>query len=814
MSVNAQSRHSTFRSALRRISAFSLGACLMLATIAAAAAPSPGDGGVLFTYSAPDAAAVFLAGDFNGWNATATPMVKGEQGVWKVTVPLETGEYEYKFVVDDQWQGDPDNSRRKSDPFGGFNSLVVVGADGNPEADTAAVTPPAATAATAATDKITVGRPKAIADGVLFTYRDPGAGAVFLAGTLNGWNATDTPLKKDGKGNWSVTKKLDAGSYEYKFVVDGNWVADPENPDTSADPYGGVNSVVAVDDKGKVVAAAAAPASASTGTTLTTKMTMSGRYLTRFELTKNVNSDPRYRLLRPSMSVDMNFNTEVNDLVDAYTRLRMDSNDNVILNNITGNLDEATLWVHPDKFDVRAYWNREIFTSMDPLNLVGNVDHPGSIGHDHLQLGKGTAGAAVTADPFGVHFRGLFANVHNFDYYNDPRLFDNTGGDRIWGRFSRKIGSVDLGVPIWLQRELIWMNFESIVGQPSTGIPALDQYLARTGDSSTWFETEYHDYKFGVDATMPLRDQTMRLGAEVLYVDTVERFVTGNQAGQNNVNGTIDVPFDDRSAMLASLRLDYNPDVETSVRLQHRRQNTHGATPEQRTLLLGFVDQAIAENHIFFAIADAPAPTTWNWTEFELNKISGDRQLKLYCWYSALQEDFAAVGQTVPGDTTRTDRTQGTLYLSGLVGKGASDTGIGHGELEFGLTFQDPDVGDQDYKSYEFIGRWRRQVSRTVDAIADVRHIAYDVTGADATVNDDFWAPFLGLEYKPQANLDLVFGYGVDPVELSIDYNGRQFGRWWYRQRYLFDNPDAGLRDAEQYLENARVFTLRAQLTF
>ena len=59
-----------------------------------------------------------------------------------------------------------------------------------------------------------------------------------------------------------------------------------------------------------------------------------------------------------------------------------------------------------------------------------------------------------------------------------------------------------------------------------------------------------------------------------------------------------------------------------------------------------------------------------------------------------------------------------------------------------------------------------------------------------------------------------MLGYGVDPVDFSIDYEGRQFGRWWYRQRYLFDHPDAGLLDSEQYLADAHVFTLRAQLTF
>ncbi len=824
MSVNANRNHSTLCHGPGRHLACLLAAALLLGAFPVAAAPAPGDGGVLFTYIAPDARTVHLAGDFNGWDATALPLIKGDDGVWSVTVALPPGEHEYKFVVDDQWLEDPDNPRRRSDPFGGYNSVVTIQDDGTPETALAAkVEAPKSAGAEPTTDlgKISVGRPRATADGILFTYRDPGAGAVFLAGSFNGWNATDTPLKNDGQGNWAVAKKLDAGSYEYKFVVDGNWVADPENPDTSADPYGGVNSLVTVDAKGKVVAAASAPTSVeSVVTTLATKMTMSGRYLTRFEMAKNIQQDPRYRLLRPSQSVDLNFNTQVNDLVNAYTRLRMDSNENVILNNITGNLDEASLFVHPDKFSIDAYWNREIFTSGDPMNLVGNIDYEATIGNDHLPLGKGTAGALVEADPFGVHFQGFFANVHNYDYYNDPKLFDNTGGDRIWVRFSRKLGNLELGTPIWLQRELIWMNFESIVGQPSTGIPALDDHLARTGDSSTWFETESHDYKYGLDATLPLHDGTMSLGAEVLYVDYLDRFVTGNQSGQNNVNGAIDVPFNERDAVMASLRWDYDPDVDTSVRLQHTYRDMDGATPEQRVLGLSFQDQATAENHIFFSIEDSPAQTTYNWTELEASSTSGDRDLKLYIYHRGLKEDFGSAGRTVPGDSTRTDHTIDTWYLSGMIGQGTPKSRFGHGELEFGLTFRDPDVRDQDYKSYEFIGRWQRSVSPSVNAIADVRYIKYDVNAVDpvngelVTGDKGYWSPFVGLQYRPQRDLELVLGYGVDPVEFSIDYNGRQFGRWWYRQRYLFDHPGAGLLDAEQYLADARVFTLRAQMTF
>lgn len=823
MSAKALRNFRANQRSLRSVVSAGLTTLLILAAVAAVAGPVTGDGGVTFTYQAPDAGQVFLAGDFNGWNASDLPLARGEDGLWTVTVDLKPGSHEYKFIVDGAWVEDPSNPQKTVDPYGGFNSVVTVLADGS-LAGAGAGAGAGGGAESKAEDApagYSVGAPRAVDGGVLFTYEDPSAGSVFLAGSFNGWSASDWPLKNDGKGNWAIVRLLDPGSYEYKFVVDGNWLTDPENPETKSDGYGGMNSSLTLDGDRKVVAAAAAPSESRPTSTLNAKMFLSGRYLTRFELAKNVMSDPRYRLLRPSMSVDLNFDTKVNDLVDAFMRLRMDSNDNVILNNISGNLDEAQLHVHPGKFDVKAYWNREIFTSPDPLHLVGDVDHPATIGHDHLQMGKGTAGALVEADPFGVHFTGLFANVHNFDYYNDPRLFDNTGSDDIYGRFSHEVGPLEVGVPIRLQRQLIWFNFETLVGQPSTGIPAVDIYLDETGDSSTWFETESHDFQSGLDLTLPLDDErTMLLSAQAMYVDLEQGLVTGNQSGQNNVNGAIDVPFFEREETLAGLRWDYRPDGDTTARLQHTYEDMGGSTPDQRTMLLGFQDQSVAENRVYFAVGESPAQTTIQWTEFEGSRKNGDLDLGLYLWKASIEEDFAPVGRTVPGAGGRTSRTIGTWYLSGRVAKGDEKAKFGHGELEFAATLQDPDLADQDYKSFEFIGRYGRNISRSVTAIADVRYIKYDVKTSDPSsggivaFDDGFWAPFVGLQYRPIRNLDLVFGYGVDPVEFSIDYQGREFGRWWFRQQYLFDNPDASLLDAEQYLEDARVFTLRAQMTF
>lgn len=83
---------------------------------------------VRFVFSAPGAASVTLAGDFNGWSRTATPLEDlNGTGQWSVTVPLTAGVHEYAFVVDgERWMADPSALVRR-DEFGQESSLLALG---------------------------------------------------------------------------------------------------------------------------------------------------------------------------------------------------------------------------------------------------------------------------------------------------------------------------------------------------------------------------------------------------------------------------------------------------------------------------------------------------------------------------------------------------------------------------------------------------------------------------------------------------------------------------------------------------------------
>lgn len=66
---------------------------------------------------------------------------------------------------------------------------------------------------------------------------------VYVAGTFNGWHPAMFPMF-EVPGGWAAEVALTPGTHEYLFVVDGRWIADPNNPRTCPNPFGGVNSVV------------------------------------------------------------------------------------------------------------------------------------------------------------------------------------------------------------------------------------------------------------------------------------------------------------------------------------------------------------------------------------------------------------------------------------------------------------------------------------------------------------------------------------------------------------------------------------------
>lgn len=143
-----------------------------------------------------DAARVVVTGNFYGWNPGGLSMNRTSDG-WSLPVYLGDGTYAYKFIVDGEWITDPANPLVRSDASGNKNSFLSIG------------TP--------------------------YVFKLEGftsAEKVVLTGSFNGWNEKELVMDKTSAG-WQLPYVIGSGNYEYKFIVDGKWITDPENPLTT-----------------------------------------------------------------------------------------------------------------------------------------------------------------------------------------------------------------------------------------------------------------------------------------------------------------------------------------------------------------------------------------------------------------------------------------------------------------------------------------------------------------------------------------------------------------------------------------------------
>ncbi len=79
-----------------------------------------------------------------------------------------------------------------------------------------------------------------------FEFEHTTAQSVCLAGSFNDWNPEATEMIPDRPGHWVKELFLPPGTYEYLFVVDGEWVEDPRAAESVPNPFSRNNSVLRV----------------------------------------------------------------------------------------------------------------------------------------------------------------------------------------------------------------------------------------------------------------------------------------------------------------------------------------------------------------------------------------------------------------------------------------------------------------------------------------------------------------------------------------------------------------------------------------
>lgn len=149
---------------------------------------------------------VILAGSFNNWNEKDLQMNKTDDG-WTADVKLAPGKYWYKFIIDGNWDIDRDNRLVENDGKGNDNSVYY--------------------------------KPNYIFRSHAFNNSKE----VFVAGSFNNWKEKEIPMARTANG-WAAAIYLADGTYTYRFIADGNWSEDPENPDHFPNEFGEYNSVI------------------------------------------------------------------------------------------------------------------------------------------------------------------------------------------------------------------------------------------------------------------------------------------------------------------------------------------------------------------------------------------------------------------------------------------------------------------------------------------------------------------------------------------------------------------------------------------
>lgn len=166
------------------------------------------------SYQVVDAAGVYLAGDFNDWDASATPMTDLGNGIWQVTILLNPlSSFEFKYV-----NGNDLVTQAELIPF-------ECQSNGNRYLST--------DIADFELSPVCFG--ECVGCFIDVTFRVdmwnetvPAAG-VHLSGSFQGWDPASTPMTYLGYGIWSVSIQLERFSYyEWKFL-NGNSFGDDED---------------------------------------------------------------------------------------------------------------------------------------------------------------------------------------------------------------------------------------------------------------------------------------------------------------------------------------------------------------------------------------------------------------------------------------------------------------------------------------------------------------------------------------------------------------------------------------------------------
>ncbi len=168
---------------------------------------------------------VVVSGEFNNWSKDKWYMTKVDENNYELRKSIHdfTDEFswEFKFVVNNEYWAEPtkrDGNIAKATKHGkrlyGVYNLKMYLAHPNEKGN---------------------------AHFKLNGYKN--AKKVIVAGSFNKWDEHLFKMDKVDDG-WELTLKIKPGVYQYRFIVDGQWMEDPDNPNKTKNEYHEYNSLI------------------------------------------------------------------------------------------------------------------------------------------------------------------------------------------------------------------------------------------------------------------------------------------------------------------------------------------------------------------------------------------------------------------------------------------------------------------------------------------------------------------------------------------------------------------------------------------
>jgi hypothetical protein len=171
---------------------------------------------------------VVLSGNFNNWSKKKWKMTKIDENIYqlkkKITDFNDDYNWEFKFVVNNSFWAEPKENIVNITPaktwygsrLNSFNLRIIpayIFKNGNAK---------------------------------FFLKGYENAKKVILSGSFNRWDEHLYKMIKT-KNGWKLNLQLNPNSYQYRFIVDGNWMEDPSNINRVPNEFDEYNSVINIE---------------------------------------------------------------------------------------------------------------------------------------------------------------------------------------------------------------------------------------------------------------------------------------------------------------------------------------------------------------------------------------------------------------------------------------------------------------------------------------------------------------------------------------------------------------------------------------